>query len=194
MTSQSPPERLNRASNEILEATSFLFGANAAFIESLYAQYLQNPEAVDPSWAAYFAGLGQSGLTPAQVGRGPSWVRDSKPERAKSDLIGALSGAPSAKPAATAGEKDLRIAAQESIRAIQLVRAYRVIGHLEADLDPLELAPKTPHPAARPELLRLPRGRTRQADLHRRRDGHGKRHAAAHGRNSQAHLLRAHRL
>ncbi len=129
-----------------MEATSFLFGANAAFIESLYAQYLQNPEAVDPSWAEYFAGLGQSGLTPAQVGRGPSWARDSKPEPAKSDLIGALSGAPSAKPAMAAGEKDLRIAAQESIRAIQLVRAYRVIGHLEADLDPLELAPKTPHP------------------------------------------------
>jgi 2-oxoglutarate dehydrogenase N-terminus len=36
MTSQS--SRLNRASNDIFDATSFLQGANAAFIESLYAQ------------------------------------------------------------------------------------------------------------------------------------------------------------
>ena len=125
MTSQNPPERLNRPSNQILEATSFLFGANAPFIESLYAQYLQNPDAVDPAWADYFAGLGQSGLTPAQVGRGPSWARDSKPETVKSDLIGALSGAPSAKPAMAAGEKDLRIAAQEAWLASVAMR----LGH-----------------------------------------------------------------
>ena len=59
MTSQSPSDRVNRASNEILEATSFLSSANAAFIEGLYARWLENPDAVDPSWRAYFAGLGE---------------------------------------------------------------------------------------------------------------------------------------
>src|SRR5262249_12386002 len=49
-----------------------------------------------------------------------------------------------------ADEKSLRAAAQESIRAIQLVRAYRVIGHLEADLDPLKITPRTPHPQLDP--------------------------------------------
>jgi len=55
MTSQSPSDRLNRASNALLEETSFLFGTNAAFVESLYAQYLENPDAVDESWRAYFS-------------------------------------------------------------------------------------------------------------------------------------------
>src|ERR1700744_6264289 len=41
--------------------------ANAAFIEQLYASYLQNPESVDLSWRRFFDGMqfiaGQS-LTP----------------------------------------------------------------------------------------------------------------------------------
>ncbi len=32
------------------------------------------------------------------------------------------------------------------------MRAYRVIGHLEADLDPLKISPKTPHPQLDPEF------------------------------------------
>ena len=72
MTSQSSPDRLNRASNDILEATTFLQGTNAAFIESLYAQYQENPDAVDPTWRAYFAGLGEQGLGATQLGRGPA--------------------------------------------------------------------------------------------------------------------------
>ena len=105
MTSQSS-DRLNRVSNEILEATSFLFGANAPFVEALYARYLENPDSVEPSWAAYFAELGQSGLSPAQIGRGPSWARDVKPELANGELVSALTGQWEAAPAAS--EKDLR--------------------------------------------------------------------------------------
>jgi len=149
MTSQTTPDRLARSSNEVLEATSFLFGTNAAFVESLYAQYLENPDAVDESWRTYFAGLGQSALSPAQVGRGPHWRRDQKPQFEGGELVSALTGQwPPRKGAGS--EKDLRLASQESIRAIQLVRAYRVIGHLEADLDPLNLTPRQPHPQLDP--------------------------------------------
>jgi 2-oxoglutarate dehydrogenase E1 component len=149
MTSQTPPDRLSRSSNDLFEATSFLSGTNAAFVESLYAQYLENPDAVDESWRIYFAGLGQSALQPAQVGRGPEWRRDAKPQFENGELVSALTGHWPARKAA-AGEKDLRLAAQESIRAIQLVRAYRVIGHFEADLDPLKITPKQPHPQLDP--------------------------------------------
>jgi len=149
MTSQTPPDRLSRSSNDLLEATSFLSGTNAAFVESLYAQYLENPDAVDESWRIYFASLGQSALAPAQVGRGPEWRRDSKPQFENGELVGALTGQWPARKGATS-EKDLRLAAQESIRAIQLVRAYRVIGHFEAELDPLNLTPKQPHPQLDP--------------------------------------------
>ena len=50
---------LNRASNDILEATSFLSGTNAIFVEQLYEQYLADPNSVDQSWRDYFASLDQ---------------------------------------------------------------------------------------------------------------------------------------
>ena len=78
MTEQSPSDRLNRTSNDILDATSFLSGTNAAFLEGLYAQYLANPDSVDEGWRAYFAELGEAGLTPTQLGRGPAWRRDQQ--------------------------------------------------------------------------------------------------------------------
>src|SRR5712671_5120565 len=92
MTEQSPSDRLNRASNEILEATSFLNGTNAAFVEQMYAAWLANPASVDESWQNYFSQIGDQGLSPAQLGRGPSWKRDRRPDIASSDLISALTG------------------------------------------------------------------------------------------------------
>ncbi|MBV9694912.1 MAG: 2-oxoglutarate dehydrogenase E1 component, partial [Alphaproteobacteria bacterium] len=143
MTSQSPTDRLSRSSNDVLEATAFLFGTNAAFIEALYRQWRENPDAVDASWSAYFAGLGD-GAAPS----GPAWAPRRRFEAPTDELTAALSGQWPTKPGAS--ERDLRSAAQDSIRAIQMVRAYRVIGHLEADLDPLHLSPKTPHPQLDP--------------------------------------------
>src|ERR1700748_432088 len=111
MTEQSNPTRLARTSNEILEATSFLSGTNAAFVESLYAQYLENPDAVDESWRNYFASLGQTQLEPAQVGRGPEWRRDQKPQFENGELVSALTGQwPQAK--SKVSEADLHKAAQ----------------------------------------------------------------------------------
>jgi 2-oxoglutarate dehydrogenase E1 component len=136
---------MNRASNEILEATTFLSGANAAFIEGLYTRWLENPDAVEPSWRTYFAGLGEQSLSPTQLGRGPAWRRDAKLDLATGDEIGALTGQwPPRK--SEASDADVHSAAHKSIRAIQLVRAYRVIGHLAAELDPLKLNPKPPQP------------------------------------------------
>jgi 2-oxoglutarate dehydrogenase E1 component len=122
MTSHPPSERLNRASNAIFEETAFLYGANAEFVETLYAQYLADPASVDSTWAHYFAGLD---------GRAAVFAQKQV----------------SAQPAAAG---DTVAAARDSVRAIQLVRAYRVIGHFEANLDPLGLAPKTPHPQLDP--------------------------------------------
>jgi 2-oxoglutarate dehydrogenase E1 component len=150
MTSQSPSDRVNRASNEILDATSFLNGTNAAFIEQLYAQYQANPDAVDPSWRQWFAELGENALSATQLGRGPEWNRDAKAAYAQGDEIGALTGEWPKRKSAGVSEGDLHDAAHKSIRAIQMVRAYRVIGHLAADLDPLKLNPKPPQPQLDP--------------------------------------------
>jgi len=162
MTEQSPSNRLNRTSNDILDATSFLSGTNAAFLEGLYAQYLANPDSVDEGWRTYFAELGEAGLTPTQLGRGPAWQRDHKTALPQDDITLALSGqTPTAKPApkkgaapaaALADGESVRATALDSIRAIQLVRAFRVIGHLEADLDPLGITPHQPHPQLDPSF------------------------------------------
>src|SRR5580692_7977277 len=123
MTEQSPSDRVNRASNDIFEATSFLSGTNAQFLEALYAQYLANPGSVDPDWRAYFSSLGEQGLSPTQLGRGPAWRRDQKIARPKDDITGALSGEAAPAKAAAGGKVtdsvNARAAAQDSIRAVQ---------------------------------------------------------------------------
>ena len=56
------------------EQTSFLFGANAPFIEELYARYLDDPSAVDADWRTFFDALAeQQGDVLAEV-RGASWA------------------------------------------------------------------------------------------------------------------------
>ncbi|HKD21068.1 MAG TPA: 2-oxoglutarate dehydrogenase E1 component [Rhizomicrobium sp.] len=143
MTDQSREAPSAPESNELLEESSFLFGTNAAFIEALYARYQENPDSVDESWRAYFTELDERGLTPTQLGRGPSWHRDVKLQLENGELLSALTGQWPQKPGAAAvSEKDLRAASQDSVRAIQLIRAFRIMGHLAADLDPLKLTPK----------------------------------------------------
>src|ERR1700743_2867422 len=156
---QSPADKLNRASNEIFEATYFLNGTNAAFVEQMYGQWLANPASVDEDWQAYFSQLGEQGLSPTQLGRGPAWKRDTKPQIPASDLIAALTGqdppaAPAkpgkGKPAAAPAMADAE-APKHSIHAVQMIRAYRMIGHLEADLHPLKLTPRTPQATLDPK-------------------------------------------
>src|SRR4249919_2382112 len=106
MTSQTL-KPASQASNEVLERTSFLFGTNAAYLEAMYAQYLENPDTVDESWRAYFAELGQTQLSPTQLGRGPEWKRDAKPNLANGELVGALTGQWPEKPG-TASANDIR--------------------------------------------------------------------------------------
>ena len=73
MTAETKENRFPKGTspNEVLDATSFLFGTNAGFIEGLYAQYLGDPNSVDGTWRAFFEALGERGLKPAQLGRGP---------------------------------------------------------------------------------------------------------------------------
>ena len=157
MTAESKENRSPKGTspNEVLDATSFLFGTNAAFIEALYAQYLGDPGSVDGTWRAFFDALGEKGLTPSQLGRGPSWRRDAKLALENGELVSALTGdwgaAPGKQAAAPAPAHD-GADAQASIRAIQLVRAYRVIGHLEANLDPLGLEKRKPLPQLQPSF------------------------------------------
>ena len=141
------------------EQTSFLFGANAPFIEELYARYLADPASVDGEWQTFFAALAeQAGDVLAEV-RGASWAPngarvigavdpDAVPAPANRNVKGgkAANGATAAAPAiAGKTEEEIRSAAQDTARALMLIRAYRIRGHLAADLDPLGLVRQAPH-------------------------------------------------
>ncbi len=150
--------------NEAFARTSFLHGANAAYIEEMQAQYERNPGSVSDEWRHFFASLQEEQQDNGQAG--PSWARPVQ-DVAEGDreLLGALTGDYAAEEHrirgrlqqhAQAGGFELSPAAslratQDSIRALMLIRAYRVMGHLAADLDPLGLSERKIHKELRPE-------------------------------------------
>ena len=137
------------------DETSFLTGGNAVFIAELYARYAEDPSSVDPSWVRFFQELKDEGAAIARDFKGTDWApRDVKivgaidPEEAAAAAKKAKeAAAKGGKPAAAAVDPAAqRQAVIDSIRCLMLIRAYRVRGHLEADLDPLGLNKPEPHP------------------------------------------------
>ncbi|HTV89398.1 MAG TPA: 2-oxoglutarate dehydrogenase E1 component [Stellaceae bacterium] len=118
------------------ESTSFLSGASADFIAGLYARFLADPSAVDDGWRRFFAELGDDAAALAAERAGPAWARPLPP----------LVNGEATTAAARLDGDALRRTAADLIRVLNLVRAYRVRGHLEADLDPLGLEPRGQHP------------------------------------------------
>jgi 2-oxoglutarate dehydrogenase E1 component len=119
-----------------INGTTFLSGANAEFIAELYTRYLDDPASVDESWRRFFAEFGDDAAAFRAERAGPPWSRPLPP------LLAPETAAPES-PAADAGA--IQQAAFDSIRALNLIRSYRVRGHLEADLDPLGLEQRRAH-------------------------------------------------
>ena len=119
-------------------------GANAAFIADLYARWVAAPNSVDPSFAELFAALNDEARSVLTDAQGASWA----PRRVAFE---APPPAPVEKAATAASAAQLRAATLDSIRALMLIRAYRVRGHLEARLDPLGLQVPKPHPELDPK-------------------------------------------
>ena len=134
--------------------TSFLSGTNSAYIAELYAQYLDNPSSVDSSWQSFFSDLREDAAGILTELKGPSWSRKPPPRIIQNGTEAPPAAAPSATaakpavqgqaayaglqraPVSTVGDER---AIADSIRALMLIRAYRVRGHLLANLDPLGL-------------------------------------------------------
>ena len=155
--------------NEEFLLTSFLYGGNAAYIDDLYAQFKTDPKSVDPTWASYFGKLEDTSAEASANAEGPSWQRRDWPQIANGELVSALDGnwTPLSSTIAVKAEKaltrqaeaagagpvsaeDVHQATRDSIRAIMMIRAFRMRGHLHADLDPLKLAPEEPAPELDP--------------------------------------------
>ena len=159
MTEQSP--------NDQFHASSFMQGHNAEYLEQLYAQFSNDPNAVDIAWRDFFAALGDAEIDVKKEASGPSWARKDWPPTPKDDITAALDGMwpgqDEAKEACVKitqkakangveiADQAMKRAVLDSIRALMIIRAYRIRGHLAADLDPLGMREKTQHPELDPK-------------------------------------------
>jgi 2-oxoglutarate dehydrogenase E1 component len=136
-----------------LDNSSFLTGTNAGFIEDLYLRYQSDPSSVDVSWQQYFQTLGDDAETIVNDSKGAPWTPANG--IAPEDEYGILGDAAyrAIEVAETQGlpQKDVRAAAVDTIRALMLIRSYRVRGHLKAKLDPLGLEIPQEHPELDPK-------------------------------------------
>ncbi|HLT43485.1 MAG TPA: 2-oxoglutarate dehydrogenase E1 component, partial [Luteimonas sp.] len=103
-------------------AQSSQLGANAAYIEDLYEQYLVSPDSVGPRWKAWFDSFG--GREAGDIPHSP--VAAAVAEAGRQATRGATA-------AGASDERERHIG--------RLITAYRSRGHLGAKLDPLALTP-----------------------------------------------------
>jgi 2-oxoglutarate dehydrogenase E1 component len=132
--------------NAAFALTSFLYGANAPYIEALYEHYETDPQAVDPEWQSFFKSLKDDARDVAENARAPSWRRPGWPpvdgEWAETGkALGAKVQARAQTKGVELSSAEVERATRDSIRALMLIRAYRARGHFHAKLDPLGLEP-----------------------------------------------------
>jgi 2-oxoglutarate dehydrogenase E1 component len=152
--------------NQALLQTSFLYGANSAYIEELQAKYEKDPASVEAGWREFFDALGDDPASVEKTAQGASWKKANWPLSPKGELISALDGdwpaaekvigeklrakTPPAETENALSEADLQRATRESVRALMMIRAFRMRGHLHANLDPLGLEAQKDHEELHP--------------------------------------------
>ncbi len=144
--------------NQAFALTSFLQGANAAYIEDLHARYQENPAAVGAEWQDFFRNLKDSPEAVRAETRGAPWQRNGHHDD-EAALDGELAtrrvGDRLRQVAQQHGEElaeqHVLQATRDSVRALMMIRAYRMRGHLHANLDPLGLEPPRDHEELDPQ-------------------------------------------
>ncbi|NBX65461.1 MAG: 2-oxoglutarate dehydrogenase E1 component [Proteobacteria bacterium] len=141
---------------------SLLTGVNAEYIAHMYAQYLRSPSSVQPGWATFFRDLSDDEITLLRELHGASWTpAENRAEnrgfqtKADGNVTYIQQPAASAPVRASAPVGDLSTgagqqAARDTLRALMLIRAYRMRGHFKADLDPLGLREISSHAELEP--------------------------------------------
>ena len=127
-----------------LLASSPLSGANATYVETLYEQYLQNPDSVEPAWRDYFDAMGPA----------------AAPERAHSAVIAGVAARTQASARAGLPAASDAVASEKQAAVSRLMQIYGNRGHLIAHIDPLNLLQRP-----RPRVLDLDYAGLSEADL-----------------------------
>ena len=103
-----------------LKKTSFLSKVNSSFIEQMYLRFINKDPSVPESWNSYFTELNDDLSSVIKEIEGPSWRQKKLIESSQN-----------------VDQKTLEQQKIDSIKAIALIRSYRIRGHLIANLDPL---------------------------------------------------------
>ena len=103
-----------------LKKTSFLSQNNSAFIEHMYIKYVNNDPSLPESWKKYFQELNEDASAIIKDINGPSWSKKIDNDNKDNSKL-----------------EDIEKQKVDSVKAIALIRAYRIRGHLIANLDPL---------------------------------------------------------
>ena len=126
--------------NITFEKTSFLQGGNSPFIKELYLQYLKDPTTIPQSWKEFFDGLNEDKEAIQKEILGPSWA----PKKNNTLKISAVEkdlaeGKEIPINDTSVSQENYEKEKEQSAGAIALIRAYRIRGHLIANVDPLKM-------------------------------------------------------
>ncbi|MDC3131643.1 2-oxoglutarate dehydrogenase E1 component [Pelagibacteraceae bacterium] len=113
---------------------SFLNSANASYVAELYSKFRNDPESVDTTWKDFFNNLNEDEYSVLKDFGGPQW------KERPSNIIDKNYITKVIKSNANYNSEEFRISTLDSIRALRLIRAFRINGHLIADLDPLAIS------------------------------------------------------
>ncbi len=134
--------------NTIYKKTSFLTGINSEFINQFYSDYLSDPKSLPHGWREFFDGLSEDEKLVISDLKGPSWSPEKRNKRLN---ILSSDTKKDEKEISSLDALSVKQASKDSVRAIMLIRAYRIRGHLIANLDPLSIQKKEEHPELKPE-------------------------------------------
>lgn len=118
-------------------ADNFANGTSSVYVDQMYEEWRQDPNSVHASWRSYFQNLEGGSHTPYQA---PPTVGGSGSAGVNIDEIAAaLAQRGVGASSASASSADVKRAQSDAMKVMQLIRAYMTHGHLDADVDPLEL-------------------------------------------------------
>lgn len=109
-----------------MSKSSFLYSANATFVEDLYSEYLKDPNSVLPEWKNFFDNLDEDHAAALKATLAPNWQgrRYESKNVSRETFQEKTSGNAGIDP---------------SLIAKILIKSYREKGHLLAELDPLSM-------------------------------------------------------
>ena len=140
---------MSKATNNLTEIVNSLDINSLQNLELMYDTYISNPQILNEKWITIFKNLSHEiPSSKDEIKIKPSWFRQDWPPTNITEEIAAFDGQWGECSNLNENKKidnkvikskkfDIKTSVLDSIRALMFIRAYRVRGHLAANLDPL---------------------------------------------------------